>query len=583
MNTDNDPYVDELIGNVLENNVPADVDRRLRSELESFRHRLGEVNQPAAHRSMTLSRRVWFGVSAAAAATVAVAALIWWSLVPSVSLADVAAAVLKQPWIHVQGTDPFGKKNEFWYSPVKDVSAWHDNEWIEYRDHRLRLYYAYDLHDKILYRVPEEMRRSMEHFASLIASLRVLFQSKQPVDNPLERLGFLGDEQTRYEVVKQEFAKVKQDGREWLDYHLTVREHGKNPSELIQLQVLFRVDPTTKLLRLVRYEYDGKGQHVVTEKGFDYPDKGPADVYDLGVPKTAKLVDRVPRNELARILETIRAGRERMDDYRAVFVRGREVSFSGSSPMVIYRKGDKFRADRPALFVDLWKVKAPKADEDMGAWWRDRVKHMVFAPIYINHGPTEYRVKTQGVTDPDGSEHVAIAGVEKHKYNEKPGETYPAYWGWMPEFACRPPLGIPHETMEPVLETNPREGPAGTILLRVRNIDRRKLPPVRNIAGELLPPPPDAYRNWLDPTRDYAVVRHDMIGVDGSGKETVTHSTIIEDMARSPQGTWYATRIRTKSQGPDGKTLDETLYLYVDFNVNLPDSFFEPPALGRIR
>ena len=582
MNTDNDRYMDELIGNVLENNVPADVDRRLRSQLESFRHRLGEVNQPAPHRSMTLSRRVWFGVSAAATATIAVAALIWWSLLPSVSLADVASTVLKQAWLHVTQSRADGKTNEFWYSPTKDISGWRDGDWIEYRDHRLRIYYAYELHDKVLYRVPEEMRRGMEHFESMIASLRVLLQSKQPFDNPLERLGFLGDERTHLELVKQEVENVKQDGQEWLDYHLTVRDPKLPDLE----RMLFRVDPATRLLRLCRFESQSQKQTQTREMRFDYPAKGPADVYDLGVPKTAKPVDRVPAGNLARILETIRAGRERMDDYRAVIVNGgvdaRKVAFSGSSPMIIYRKGDKFRADRPGSFVDLWKVKAPKAGEDVGAWWRECVKRMVFAPIYINDGPTEYHVKTRGVTDPDGSEHVEIAGVEKHKYNAKPGETYPAYWSWMPEFACRPPLGIPHETMEPVLETNPREGPAGTILLRVRNIDRRKPPPVRNIAGKLLPPPPDAYRNWLDPTRDYAVVRHDMIGGDGSGKETVTHSTIIEDMARSPQGTWYATRIRIKMPGPDGKTLDETLYLYLDFNVNLPDSLFEPSALGRI-
>ena len=279
---------------------------------------------------MTPGRRVWLGMSAAAAATIAAAALIWWSLLPSVSLADVAAAVLQQPWIHVTETDPDGKTNEFWYSPVKDISAWHDKDWIEYRDHRVRVYYAYDLHDKVLYRVPEEMRRGMEHFASMIASLRVLLESKQPVDNPLERLGFPKNEQTRHEVVKQSLKKVKEGDREWLDYHLTVKGHGNKLPEPIESQMLFRVDPETKLLQLVRCEYDWKGKHAVAEQSFDYPEKGPADVYDLGVPKTAKLVDRVPTTDLARILETIRAGRQRMDDYRAIVVERQEGSWRPS-------------------------------------------------------------------------------------------------------------------------------------------------------------------------------------------------------------------------------------------------------------
>ena len=76
--------------------------------------------------------------------------------------------------------------------------------------------------------------------------------------------------------------------------------------------MLFRVDPNTELLSLVRWECDTKGQHIATECRFDYPEKGPADVYDLGVPKTAKLVDRVPTADLAREYwkPPLRAGRQ---------------------------------------------------------------------------------------------------------------------------------------------------------------------------------------------------------------------------------------------------------------------------------
>ena len=64
--------------------------------------------------------------------------------------------------------------------------------------------------------------------------------------------------------------------------------------------MLFRVDPETKLLQLSRYETQWEGRTRAFETRFDYPKKGPADVYDLGVPKTAKLVDRVPANDLTQ-------------------------------------------------------------------------------------------------------------------------------------------------------------------------------------------------------------------------------------------------------------------------------------------
>ena len=316
---------------------------------------------------------------------------------------------MQQPWIHATGTGPDGKPNEFWYSPPKDISAWHDKEWIEYRDHRLSVYYAYDLHDKVLYRVPEETRRGVEHFASMITSLRVLLDSKQPADKPLDRLGFSGNEQIKYSVVQQKFEKVKLADREWLDYHLTVEAQDDKSPGPIQVQMLFRVHPDTKLLRLARYEFDTKGQHVVEESRFDYPEKGPVDVYDLGVPKTAKLVDRVPTADLVRILETLRAGRQRMDDYRAiVIVRMDGGSRPSQCPEIMYRKGDKFRRDfafwiKPSITGDP-KIKWPAGGKDASDWWKKCIEDRCWLqPEEIDRGSTSYTINWRQTEQPDHS------------------------------------------------------------------------------------------------------------------------------------------------------------------------------------
>jgi hypothetical protein len=431
----------------------------------------------------------------------------------------------------------------------------------------------------------------MEHYASMIASLRTLMESNQPVDEPLERLGFLGNERIRRDVVKQRVEKERLDGREWLDFHLTVMGQEDRIASPIQSQVLFRVDPDTRLLRLSRYKYEWEGTPIVSEWHFDYPTKGPDDVYDVGAPKTAKIVDRVPANDLRQILEALRAGRRRMDDYRAVIVRRTEGIWRPSGyPEVIYRKGDKFRRDT-AIWIDPSdltdpNIKWPKGDNDAGNWWRRCVEERCFLlPMSIDRGSTAYTIDRRSITDPDGSVHYEITGVEKRESASMPGEMYPGLWSWMPEFACRPPLGMPSKAMEPILELDPKEGPAGTILLRVRRVGRKPRR-LANPAGELPPPAPDAYHYWIDPARGYVIVRHDMIGDFGdSGKEEV-HSTIIEEMAKSPQGTWYATRIRRRvTDGDSNKRTDDEIIddLYVDFNVNLPDSLFEPPPPGRIR
>jgi hypothetical protein len=138
-------------------------------------------------------------------------------------------------------------------------------------------------------------------------------------------------------------------------------------------------------------------------------------------------------------------------------------------------------------------------------------------------------------------------------------------------------MGIPNQSREVVLHDSPVGGPAGTCLLQVR------VPvPMPTLSGivefEGRPPQPNVFRYWLDPQREFAAVRWDMVIVSDSGDEKLIHSTQIEDMAQSPNGTWYVKRMRDKAVPP--VQYDNVFDFYLDFDVNLPDSFFEPPKVG---
>lgn len=583
MKAQDDGHIDELIGRAMEDDVPADVERRLRSQLADFRTRLGSTDQPTMPRSARPRRRVWRGVAATAAAATVLAAVAAWLLRPQVSLADVAAAVLQRPWIHATETDEDGETFEAYYSPTKNVSAWCYKDWIEYHDHRLKVYDSYDVEEKVLYRVPQ-WTLSAERYAWLATMLRVLLASGKPAEKPLEVLEFLGDDRAQMEVVDQRLERVEEDGRRWLDYHLTVRGgHFADPIEMH-----FRVDADTKLPRQCRFEGRPEGKPMVKQMRFDYPDKGPADVYDLGVPKTAKLVDRMPSDDLARILDTMRAGRQRMDDYRALVVQYNEApgfAWWMEQPMVVYRKGDKFRADLPWWSDRPFPHEEPAEDEDREAWWWKRAEDFIFVPTCVTIPWKEFYVehstKWRTVKDPDGSPHLEIESVQKCNIKVPPGDVIAPYSSRRPEFVCRTIGAPPCQQWEHVLEMNPTEGPPGTILLHVRRTGRARLEPV---IPEGLPPQPDAYRSWLDPTRDYTVVRFDMLSGGEPGSEEITHSQVVEEMAQSPQGTWYATRFRLKNAARDssGKTYDIVIHFYVDFDADLPDSLFEPPKPGRI-
>ena len=85
--------------------------------------------------------------------------------------------------------------------------------------------------------------------------------------------------------------------------------------------------------------------------------------------------------------------------------------------------------------------------------------------------------------------------------------------------------------------------------------------------------------------RDFIVVRSEMVTRDATGAERVAERDTIEETARSPHGVWYATRVRRHFPAVEGKAkvADQVYQLYVDFDVELPDSLFEPPKPGRIR
>ncbi|MFI5455685.1 MAG: hypothetical protein ACHRXM_09565 [Isosphaerales bacterium] len=409
-------------------------------------------------------------------------------------------------------------------------------------------------------------------------AMKVLLQGERTLDKPLAHLGFLGPDRDKMKVLDQRVEKLTEQTHTWLDYRLTV----KFPELAQPVRMLFRVDAITKLPQMCRIEGHWDGKPVTVETRFDFPEKGPADIYDLGVPKTTKLVDRVPAGDLERIWESVQAGRERMDNYRAVFVElmeGIDYMWWTSNPMILYRKGGKFRVDVPCGWTgDLHAVKRPAEGEDLGKWWSERTKFFRFYPQSVVRDSTFFTSDTKDVTDRDGSKHQDIVSVHRWEVNSKPGEAFPAESSMRPEFACRPPMGLGDQHQEPMLDMHPAEGPAGCILLSMWHTTKEGR--VNKKVGGFF----DVIRYWLDPQRDYIVMRWDMVMLDEKGQENIIESDTIEETARSPQGVWFATKIRRKFplRARKDKPFDFVDHIYIDFNADLPDSLFEPPTPRRI-
>src|SRR5262249_44803383 len=147
-------------------------------------------------------------------------------------------------------------------------------------------------------------------------------------------------------------------------------------------------------------------------------------------------------------------------------------------------------------------------------------------PMYLVRDSAMYTSELKSITNPDGSWREEIASVQRTNYGLRPEEMVPVEYSMRPEFACRPPMGIGSPHLKPILNMHPTEGPPGCVLLTVRHTSTKDRINDKGVGM------PDGYRYWLDPQRDYIVVRSMTVRRDGVGQEVVIEDDIVEETAR---------------------------------------------------
>ena len=494
MSESDDSVLDSRLRECVSDTVPPAVESRLRARLADFRSGFCVRDSVAETPRRGITLTAWSRLGLVCAATGLIAVVLGLLLRPRASFAEVATALLDQPWIHLRVTaavQEHQEQSELWVSPVRNVVVTRGPDSITYEDFRVQVVDSYDPREGVVYHAPIVWQSQARHYETMVEGLATLLQGERAPESPLARLDFLGSSARRMRMLDQRVEHVADAGHRWLDYHLTVAEPGSGHP----VRMLFRVDAVTKLPSLSRIERQHEGKPSTVETQFDYPDAGPADLYALGVPRAAKCVDRVLVGDLKRIVETIRAGRVRMDNYRAVFVQdfeGHDDAWWTDTPSIFYRKGMNLRADYASgLPANLAATKRPDQNEDRGNWWRERAKLFQYYPMYLVRDTTTFMCNVKTSSDADGNSHQEIVSVHKTESGNNPGEIYPPEWSMRPEFACRPPLGIGDPHMEPVLDMLATDGPPGCVRLSVRHTptDGRV-----NKGGHY-----DECRYWLDP------------------------------------------------------------------------------------
>ncbi|HVW39079.1 MAG TPA: hypothetical protein VHB99_17310 [Pirellulales bacterium] len=500
------------------------------------------------------SRR-WLLAAGMAAAVLAAAGVWLWR--PSVSWAEVAKALAGKPWIHGVSKEKDGTTVEWWFSIERGVFAQRYGKQALFEDNRLHVRYEYDADANRIHRQLSPEKDAGRSAAELFEGI---MRGKV-------RAGlFVGDE----EVIAQEARRVVDGGRQWLEYDLTLRSRFLGTNRLTQLR--FRVDPETQLPYSMKVTpMAALGGPIAADAGFerifDYPDHGPADIYDLGAPRTAELIDRVPNDDLKRIIAAVESGRNDFDSYFAVVVsQGANDPWYSGEQTLIWRKGNRWRAEI-GHFNE--QPPQPEADADRVAWWNEQVRQGKYQPVEVCDGKTVYRDKFD-VPDAHGKQSHAWEAVRRLQ----PGEGIEvASQGLVrdrfPELYAYPmTLVAPSSHFTVEIDPHPAEGPNDSLLLKYLATPEFK------IDGAFFD-----NRYWVDPGKGYATRRYLMADGHQAGASRSDAYT-MEDFERSPRGIWYPTLVRRKvtmDPPPAENWTDETVMrFFLDFEAEIPDELFGP-------
>jgi len=463
--------------------------------------------------------------------------------------ARVAQALQEKPWIHIVRRAPNAPKQESWISPMFQILAEKydhgpDHRGAEFHDLKMGIKTQYVAAENTIYRLPEAAELQQHNARELMAFEQIL-RGKAFQTSPIPDT----------EIIGQKSREVAEGGKTWKEYELTFRRKARPE---LQRRMWWRVDPETNL----PYTWDIEMAGGKLEQTIDYPGFGPSDILALGVPATAKVVDRIPDNDLNRTLTGLTIGRNRFDDYCG-YVWGTLGIHR------VWRKGHRWRVDwgRPRITtkaaIDEFYQKVP--DDVELASWKQREKDIVFDPQAICDGQTiwYYNYNPQQEMRPDQPYTSELKSVTSQPVTGAADDPMMPWPHMMPEQLGHPRVFEPDSDREFLLDPKPGDGPPNTVRLRVRNA--RSKDPQR----------PDLYRLWVDPEKNYLSLKSETSVFERGGiqaKIAFVDTQTLTDFARSPSGFWYPTRVVRKTSNFEGEQFTR---FALDFQAAIPDSLFE--------
>ena len=413
------PYRTELSG-ILRDSVEAvreepDGSESLARALESAR----DIGQRKPKRRFPWTRRLLIACGVAAAVLV-LAVVLWRG--DSQAWAQVVAAVGKRPWMHGVVTHPDGTKDgmqmEFWFSAARGVKGAKIGGAPCWEDYGTKTRTSYDSRKNRIVRVRGGLSEESDLFYTAVHRAFLSGSYEQTIETE------------EYKLVREGVEKKKKEGDSWLEYRFGMEIGGVKKAE----SGFVYVNPDTRLP--FRWDWlschDGvvnEGANITTTV-LDYPDSGPADIYALGVPKDAEVLDLVVDSESPDFTwwdTAFKTAATRANHYEALAVHsfGDQHWSRAMSLYRIWRDGKRWKIDHSyGLVTDSGSDETIPDDADREAWWRRKAAKVGFRPEERSDGRWlwEYDVKTRRPTPAEidrgsGGRHVD----PRLHYSEMPG------------------------------------------------------------------------------------------------------------------------------------------------------------------
>lgn len=360
----------------------------------------------------------------------------------------------------------------------------------------------------------------------------------------------------RLQTEKAMGAEVTKGAERIAGKEMTVFTEKLNGVENGQGTRRFIVDPATS--RLVRIEETVGDKTVGVD--FDYPDKMPADVYALGVPREAKVIDLRLTADTACLLKSVRAAADRFSKTYHAIESDIQTSFSGEAPQKLgwvnewWVKGAMIRSNS-------YDVPLPR---DLGEKdWQKQLAELAKPFLTGNVADLEAWMKQRKPTSigviRDGADSVAYLSREDGKLVKRtsrrtPGGPIQAFWQ----------LESPIETSTPRMGGQ-EKGPWGDLVGIVSNTP-----------SPFTGPGPKCETRWyFNPDRDYLCERFSVANFDPNhpGKDARYFRKVAE-YAKTPGGLWYPARSEAESKRLSGKTA-RSITCFVDDKAKIDDKLFD--------